>query len=41
MARAIVSVSEDKNFRVRCEQEIKAFDEWHIKWEWMLDLYKY
>jgi len=41
MARANVSVSDDQNFRSRCEQEQKAFDDWPNKWEWILDEYKY
>ncbi|XP_022163189.1 uncharacterized protein LOC111028754 [Myzus persicae] len=40
MARANVSVRDDQNFRSRCEQEQKAFDDWPNKWEWILDEYK-
>lgn len=41
MARANVSVRDDQNFRSRCDQEQKAFDDWPNKWEWILDEYKY
>lgn len=41
MTRANISVKDDLNFKTRCEQEQKAFDEWPNKWEWILDEYKY
>ncbi|VVC25312.1 Uncharacterised protein family C20orf85 [Cinara cedri] len=36
--RAAPSVSADRNYRRRCEQEYKASDEWNSKWSWMLDI---
>lgn len=34
-------VSQDINFRVYCVKEIQATKEFHIKWGWILDEYKY
>jgi len=41
MARVMVSVNNDTNFKNRCEREQKAFDEWPYKWRWITEEYKY